>query len=132
MVRDLTFGVQIEVLPTVREQDGLALSSRNARLSPSQRRAAPALYAALQAGQDAIAQGMRAAARVRRVMQGRLSRTALARPDYLAVCDPETLEPVSTIGGRVVLLGAVRIGRIRLIDNLLVKAGRGRRQAAAR
>jgi pantoate--beta-alanine ligase len=132
MVRDLNFGVEIEVLPTVREQDGLALSSRNVLLSPSQRRAAPALYAALQAGQDAIVQGMRLGLRIRRVMQKRLSRHALVRLDYLAVCDPETLEPARTIGARVLLLGAIRIGRIRLIDNLLVGADRGRKQAAAR
>jgi pantoate--beta-alanine ligase len=128
MVRDLNFDVQIEVRPTVREKDGLALSSRNLLLSRSQRRAAPALYAALHAGRDAIVQGTRTASQIRRAMQKRLLRNALARPDYLAVCDPETLEPVSTIGGPVVLLGAIRIGQIRLIDNLMVKAA-GRRAA---
>jgi pantoate--beta-alanine ligase len=128
LVRDLNLGVEIDMLPTVREPDGLALSSRNARLTRDQRRASPALYAALQAGEAAIRDGMRSSPRIERVMHARLAQEPLIRRDYLTVCDPDTLEPVSTIRGTVVLLGAVRMGDVRLIDNLLVSGGRlGRR-----
>jgi pantoate--beta-alanine ligase len=127
LVQDLNLGVEIDMLPTVRERDGLAMSSRNARLTRSQRQASPSLYAALQAGEAAIRDGIRSTNRIRRTMQARLAREPLIRTDYLAVCDPETLEPVNTIRGTVVLLGAISIGTLRLIDNLVVSGGAGRR-----
>jgi pantoate--beta-alanine ligase len=129
LVQDLNLGVEIDMLPTVREADGLALSSRNAALTPAQRRVAPKLHAALQAGKAAIAHGIHSAMRIKRAMEARLAQEPLIRVEYLAVCDPETLEPLQTIRGTTVLLGAVRVGRIRLVDNLLVNAGKGRQQA---
>jgi pantoate--beta-alanine ligase len=120
MVEDLNLGTTIRIHPTVRQADGLALSSRNVYLTPAQRAAAPVLFQALQAGAQAIRRGTRRGRTINRMMVARVRHEPLARLDYLAVCDPLTLEPVFHVKTRVVLLGAVRIGRIRLIDNLLV------------
>jgi len=109
------------VCPTVRDDDGLALSSRNQSLTPTQRRAAPVLYAALRAGQAAVRAGIHSASRITRVVRDRIATEPLARVEYLSVCDPRTLEPLSRVTRDVVLLGAIRLGRIRLIDNLLVR-----------
>ncbi|MGH7232155.1 MAG: pantoate--beta-alanine ligase [Nitrospiraceae bacterium] len=122
LVEDLNLGLQVVVRPTVREPDGLAMSSRNAYLTPTQRRAAPILYHALRAGETALKDGLRSGARVQAVMLKRLSMEARIRIDYLSVCDPVTLEPLRRITRKAVLLGAIRVGRIRLIDNLLVQA----------
>lgn len=120
LLDDLSLGARLVLCPTVREPDGLALSSRNACLSPSQRRAAPALYAALRAGRTAVLDGVRSPAAIQQRMLRQLKAEPLVRLDYLAVCDPTTLEPLRKVTGRVALLGAIRIGRVRLIDNLLV------------
>ncbi len=127
LAEDLSLGTRIVLCPTVREADGLALSSRNALLTKAQRRAAPVLFQALQSGRAAVQAGVRSGAAVRRAMARTITSSAAApgvRVDYLAVCDPDTLEPLQRIAGRVVLLGAVRIGRVRLIDNLLVRSPR--------
>ena len=121
LVEDLHLGARVSVYPTVREADGLALSSRNAYLTPAQRRAAPVLFQALKAGRAAIRSGIRSGSAIQQAMRKVLSAEPLARLDYLAVCDPDTLEPLARIRDHTVLLGAIRIGRIRLIDNLLVK-----------
>jgi pantoate--beta-alanine ligase len=124
LVDDLNIGTRIVVRPTVREKDGLALSSRNAYLKPRERRAARVLYWALVTGRAAMRRGERSAAAVRGIM-GRIVRMEpLAKMEYLAVCDPLTLEPLTRIGKQAVLLGAIRIGRTRLIDNLLVSLSR--------
>lgn len=119
LVEDLNLGARVLVYPTVREADGLALSSRNAYLTPAQRRAAPVLLRALQAGRGAIRSGVRSGPKIRQAMRRVVAREPLAKLDYLAVCDPETLEPLARVRDRAVLLGAIRIGRVRLIDNLL-------------
>ncbi|MBI5776411.1 MAG: pantoate--beta-alanine ligase [Nitrospirae bacterium] len=121
LVEDLNLGARVVVYPTVREADGLALSSRNEYLAPAQRRAASVLFQALKAGRAAIRDGVLSGSKIRRIMRTALSAEPRARLDYLAVCDPDTLEPLTRIRDRAVLLGAIRIGRIRLIDNLLVK-----------
>ena len=121
LVEDLNLGARIVVCPTVRDDDGLALSSRNQSLTPTQRRAAPVLYAALQAGQAAVRAGIRSASRVTRLMRDRIATEPLARIEYLSMCDPRTLEPLSRITRDAVLLGAIRLGRVRLIDNLLMR-----------
>ncbi|MGH7259280.1 MAG: pantoate--beta-alanine ligase [Nitrospiraceae bacterium] len=121
LVEDLNLGARAIVYPTVREADGLALSSRNAYLTPAQRRAAPVLFQALKTGRTAIRAGGRSGAQIQKAMRKVLSAEPLARLDYLAVCDPDTLEPLAQIRDHAVLLGAIRIGTIRLIDNLLVK-----------
>jgi pantoate--beta-alanine ligase len=117
MVRDLDLPVELAVLPTVRERDGLALSSRNVRLAPDERRRALALSRALRAAESAIADGEREAAAVagaaRSAMNG-------VEPEYLALVDPDSFEPVQTVDGRVLVAVAARIGATRLIDNTII------------
>jgi len=120
LVEDLNLGARVIVYPTVREADGLALSSRNVYLTPAQRRAAPVLFQALKAGRAAIRNGVLSGTKIKQIMRTALSAEPMVRLDYLAACDPDTLEPFTRIRERTVLLGAVRIGGIRLIDNLLV------------
>jgi pantoate--beta-alanine ligase len=120
MVRDLNVPVKIVVSPTVREPDGLAMSSRNAYLSQAERRAAAVLWKALRAGREAIQNGNRNTSSVRSVVKRTISREPFARIDYVAVADPETLIEAKRIRLPVVILLAVRIGRTRLIDNLVV------------
>jgi pantoate--beta-alanine ligase len=128
MVEDLNLATRVKVCPTIRERNGLALSSRNEYLTPVRRKAAPALYAALRAGRSAIRQGIRSAARINQIMRARLAREPLARVDYLAACDARTLEPLTRIRHEAVLLGAIRLGRIRLIDNIVVKMPKAARR----
>jgi pantoate--beta-alanine ligase len=123
LVEDLGLGVRIIVCPTVRDYDGLALSSRNRHLTPAQRRAAPVLYEALQAGRTAILRGIRYGLQITHAMRKVIATEPTMRVDYLVVCDPETLEPLARVTKTAVLLGAVRLGRVRLIDNLLVRIG---------
>jgi pantoate--beta-alanine ligase len=120
LVTDLNLDVTVRVCPTVREDDGLALSSRNIYLSPGERKVAPRLYAALQAGRHAMRRGMTSGAEVTRAMKTVLARERLVTVDYLAVCDPMTLEPLRVVRRSAVLLGAIRLGNVRLIDNVLV------------
>jgi len=120
LAKDLDLGVAIIVRPTVREPDGLAMSSRNVYLSTQERAIAAVLYKSLQAGAAAIRQGHRHGAAVRKTMVTVIRREPAVTIDYLAVCDPETLEPLVAITGPSVLLGAIRLGSVRLIDNLLV------------
>jgi pantoate--beta-alanine ligase len=119
MVRDLDFPVRVEVLPTVREPDGLAMSSRNAYLEPADRERATALSRALEAAErearaDSLAAGLDAARR-------ELAAAAI-EPEYLEARDAETLEPVEQLADRPVLvLVAARVGAARLIDNVLIR-----------
>jgi pantoate--beta-alanine ligase len=117
MVADLSIPVEIVGCPTVREADGLALSSRNARLSPSERRAAGALHRALRAGRACVEQGERDPVRVRAAMTAVLVAEPLVTPDYAAVVDPDSLQSPTEVAGVVRLLVAARVGPVRLIDN---------------
>ncbi|MDN5345183.1 MAG: pantoate--beta-alanine ligase [Clostridia bacterium] len=121
MVRDLNFPVDIITVPTVREPDGLALSSRNKYLSPAQRRSALALYRALNLGADLIRRGERRAKTVWEAMTREILSYPETRVDYVAVCDADTLEPLLEIKGRVLLALAVWVGNTRLIDNLTLE-----------
>ncbi|MCB0864414.1 MAG: pantoate--beta-alanine ligase [Solirubrobacterales bacterium] len=120
MAADLDFPVRIEVRPTVREDDGLALSSRNAYLEPADRERAPALHAALGAAADAAEVGAATAdaiAAARRVLA-----EAGVEPEYLEARDAERLEPIETFNGRPVLLAiAAQVGGARLIDNVIIE-----------
>ena len=127
LVNDLNLGVDIVVRPTVREQDGLAMSSRNVYLSPDERRRAVTLYKSLQAGAAAIRTGETDAKTVRSAMVRVIQGEPAMAIDYLAVCDPITLEPLPTVARKAVLLGAVRLGTVRLIDNMLAAAKQVRR-----
>jgi len=121
LVQDLSIDTRIVRCPTIRESDGLALSSRNRYLSESQRHQAASLSAALRQGVQAIKQGATIVRTIQNSMQKMLKKISGVKVEYLAVCDAKTLEPLKHVKGQVVLLGAIQIGTIRLIDNLLVK-----------
>lgn len=122
MTKDLDFDTEVVVCPTIREEDGLAISSRNLYLDEAQRKAAGALYRSLTAGAEAIASGTRSAPEIRKIMEGILAgENLITGIDYASVYDPETLDEVNDIQTEVVLAVAARIGETRLIDNLLVR-----------
>lgn len=123
MVHDLNFPVQIVVCPTVREPDGLAASSRNQYLSPDERRQAPVLYEALTEGAGLIRQGLRDPRSVIDRIQQVIANVPQMRVQYVAIVDPDTLEPVKCIAGRVLVAAAVYLGNTRLIDNISVDVG---------
>jgi pantoate--beta-alanine ligase len=118
LVRDLQFPIEIVPGPTVREADGLAMSSRNAFLSAEERKVATVLHRALRAAEAAIAAGERRGDEVRRVLLEMLNSEPLARVEYAEVVDAESFQPLETLRGRLVLPLAVRVGGTRLIDNL--------------
>jgi len=120
MVSDLNFPVELVVCPTVREPDGLALSSRNAYLSPEERKAATVLYRALSAARKKYDGGERDAESLRTTMREVISFEPLAQEQYISAADPETLEELRKIDSAVLLSLAVRIGKTRLIDNFLI------------
>lgn len=121
MVRDLEVPVEVRVGQTVREKDGLALSSRNQYLEAAGRENAPILARALEQARSRIAAGERDGDALGHLMAGLIAATPGATLDYAAVVDPDNLEPVRTIGGTVLLLLAVKFGSTRLIDNALVR-----------
>ncbi len=120
LVRDLKLPVRLHVLPTVREPDGLAMSSRNAYLTAAERRQATVLHQALEHARRRIRAGERHAEPLVDAMRRLISEAPGARIDYAAVVDARTLEPRWRLRGRVAVLLAVWIGRTRLIDNILV------------
>ena len=119
LVRDLDLPVELAVLPTVREPDGLAMSSRNSRLAPDERQRAVALSRALRAAEAAVATGQRDAAAIAAAARAEMNGVA---PEYLALVDPDSFQPVQTVDGRVLVAVAARIGVTRLIDNTIVQA----------
>jgi pantoate--beta-alanine ligase len=121
MVADLNLPTRIVIGATVREADGLAMSSRNAYLTPEQRAAAPALYRALTAAERRYAAGERQAEALRQTMREVLAAEPLLTPEYVSAADPLSLRELEAIGERGVLLSlAVRTGAVRLIDNVLL------------
>jgi pantoate--beta-alanine ligase len=119
MVRDLDLPVELAILPTVREPDGLAMSSRNGRLAPDERQRAVALSRALRAAEAAVATGERDAAAIAAAARAEMNGV---EPEYLALVDPESFQQVQTVAGRVLVAVAARIGATRLIDNTIVQA----------
>ena len=122
---DLDLGTRIVVVPTVREPDGLALSSRNLHLSPEQRRAAPVLYGALQAGRRLVEDGVSDADVARRRIREIVGGEPLARIDYVSVADACTLRELDTVdrpalASLAVYFGETRLGETRLIDNITI------------
>jgi pantoate--beta-alanine ligase len=121
LVTDLGFETEVVVMPTVREESGLALSSRNDLLTPDQREHATAIINALREAKTAFKQGQRNAAELTQMVEGRLNDTGVARVDYVTVVDSETLQPVEKIGDdETLILAAAFIGDIRLIDNVIL------------
>jgi len=119
MIRDLDFPIRLVVGPTIREPDGLAMSSRNVYLSPDDRRLAAAFPAALFEGRDRAVRGERDAANLTESVRRKLG-TAGLPPDYVHAVDPETMAPVAAAAPGTALVAAVRLGKTRLIDNVLV------------
>jgi len=121
MTKDLSLDTEIVVCPTMREHDGLAMSSRNAYLDKEQRAAAAVLYRSLSRASEAIKAGERSGMAVRSIMQEDLSKeTLISGVDYASVYIPATLDEASEIAGEVLLAIAARMGSTRLIDNMLV------------
>jgi pantoate--beta-alanine ligase len=121
MVRDLNLDVDILIAPTLRESDGLAMSSRNVYLTPEERSEATVLYQAIRLARQMVEAGERDAERVIRKMRDLISERPSARIDYIAVVDTRGLEPVDRLTGEVLVAVAVRFGRARLIDNVILK-----------
>lgn len=124
-VADLDLDLEIVVCPTVREPDGLALSSRNVYLSPEERRAAPVIHRALRAAAALFGEGERRGPALRASVERVLSTERLAAIDYVSAADPETLEEVEIAKESVLLSTAVRMGATRLIDNVVLPEGAG-------
>jgi pantoate--beta-alanine ligase len=123
MVSDLNLDVEIVVCPTVRECDGLALSSRNLYLGAEERRAATVLYRALQAAKKELLAGVRDALELQRTMHKVLASEPQACVDYAEIVNAGTFEPAVRVGRNCYAVLAVRIGNTRLIDNMLIQAG---------
>ena len=121
MVRDLDVPVRLVFAETVREHDGLAMSSRNAYLSAEERTLAPALHRALRAGVEAVTHGIHDVAGVEHLMRKFMEETPGIDVDYLALVDPLTFEAPIDFGRDLLVAGAVRIGRTRLIDNIRIE-----------
>ena len=118
MIGDLDFPVQVEIVPTVRESDGLAMSSRNRYLNPEQRAAAPALYRALLAMREALERG---APKSEAIAANASGLNSVAAVDYFDVVDADTFEPLDHLRAPAFIIGAARFGTTRLIDNLWIR-----------
>lgn len=118
MAGDLSFPVEVVGCPVIREDDGLAMSSRNVYLTPEERQVAPVLQRALRLGAAAIRSGTTDADEVRTLMRSEIQAAPLGKLDYVEVADPDTLAPLSVATVHARLFGAVRFGRARLIDNV--------------
>lgn len=121
MVKDLDMNLEIVPCPTVREPDGLAMSSRNTYLNPEERQAATVLYRALSLAQELRSQGEEDAGRIRREISGIIRHEPLAIIDYVSLADNETLDELEEMKPPVLVSLAVRIGNTRLIDNIVLE-----------
>jgi len=121
MARDLNMDLEVAILPTVREQDGLAMSSRNVYLTGEQRREALVLYRSLCAFRDAVQGGERDAGKLRGMMNDLITAVPGARPDYVEILGTADLQPLETLQGGVIAALAVRFGKTRLIDNVIME-----------
>jgi len=120
MACDLNFPLEVVICPTVREPDGLAMSSRNAYLNPEQREAATVLYRALSKAKDAYETGERDGEKLRTLMRATLVAEPLAQMQYVSCADYDTLEELETVSGKALLSMAVFVGKTRLIDNFVL------------
>jgi len=118
MVADLNMNLEIIVAPTVREKDGLAMSSRNVYLSPEERQAATVLFKALTMAQNLYGKGERNAEHIRQEMTSLIGKEPLAKIEYVSIADAETLEELAEIDRPALASLAVRVGKTRLIDNM--------------
>jgi pantoate--beta-alanine ligase len=134
LVRDLAFDIEVVVLPTVREQSGLALSSRNAYLVEEDRRAAPVLYRALSQAKEVYMEGERGAKRLAETVRSQIEAEPRARLEYVSVVDADTMEKLERIPeDRPVLIAiAARLGNTRLIDNIIIQPARPKSRGTGR
>jgi len=123
MVDDLNYGIKMIIAPTVRERDGLALSSRNKYLSTEERKQAKVLYQALLVAKDMIKKGERKASRIVSGMRTLINKQPLADVDYIAITEANSLELLDKLKGEILISLAVRFGKTRLIDNIKIKVG---------
>lgn len=121
MVEDLNMNLQLMIRPTVREADGLAMSSRNKYLTPAQRREAAVLFKSLKEAAERIKRGERDPETLKDTIMQRISTAREARPDYVEIVDTSELRPVSTVAGSCLIAVAVKFGQTRLIDNIVVE-----------
>jgi pantoate--beta-alanine ligase len=122
MTDDLNFGMEIVVLPTVREGDGVAMSSRNKYLSQKERRTALVLIMSLRMAEDMVRSGQRDAAAIRRKMVDMIQAKPLAKIDYIAIVNADTLVDLDVVSGKTLIALAVFVGKTRLIDNVILDA----------
>jgi pantoate--beta-alanine ligase len=127
MAEDLNMDVEIRAMPTVREPDGLAMSSRNSYLSAEERRAALVLFRSLEEARRMFENGERAASRLRECLLTSIASEPLAELDYAEVVDPDSLEPVERIEGEALVALAVYVGKTRLIDNSILGSTRDKK-----
>jgi len=127
MAEDLNMDVEIRAMPTVREPDGLAMSSRNSYLSAEERRAALVLFRSLEEARRMFENGERAASRLRECLLTSIASEPLAELDYAEVVDPDSLEPVERIEGEALVALAVYVGKTRLIDNTILGSTRDKK-----
>jgi len=120
MIKDLNYSVKVKVMPTVRHEDGLALSSRNAYLSKNERAAAVVLFKALQLAEFLIGNGQRNSSRIISRMRQLIEKNKLARIDYIAIVEPEQLKEIKRVEPGCLVVLAVKIGKTRLIDNTII------------
>jgi pantoate--beta-alanine ligase len=121
MVEDLNMDIEVIGIPTVRERDGLAMSSRNTYLSPKKRKEAARLYRALRKGEECFRQGGKNTAVILTTVRGIIEEIKPTTIDYIKVCDAHTLEDIEAIKGEAIIAVAIQIGKTRLIDNLILK-----------
>jgi pantoate--beta-alanine ligase len=121
MTEDLDMDVEVIVLPTAREEDGLAMSSRNLYLTDKERKVAPLLYKSLKTAEELIRTGQRDSKKIIGKMNALLEKEKLIKLEYIAISQPETLKPVERIKKEVNISLAARIGKARLIDNITIK-----------
>ena len=121
MVADLNMNLEVVLVPTEREPDGLAMSSRNVYLSPEERQAALALWKSLKLAEQLWSQGERDAEKVRQQMMSLIQKEPLANIGYVSIAHPETLEELTDMGQSALVSLAVRIGKTRLIDNITIE-----------
>ncbi|MFC1767722.1 pantoate--beta-alanine ligase [Candidatus Margulisiibacteriota bacterium] len=124
MVKDVDMGVEVVALPTVKEADGLAMSSRNTYLTPRQRNEAAVLYRSLKFAKVLVRSGQTSAKKIKQAMKKMIRTKPLVKIDYVSICDPETFDEVNKIKERTLIALAAFVGRTRLIDNIVVSPRR--------
>lgn len=121
MIRDLNFPAVLKILPTKRESDGLAISSRNTHLSRHQRRQVAVIYQSLCAARKKISQGIRRTTLITKLIRTGIQKGSSGKIEYIACVDADTLKPLKTFKSRVLIAVAVKFGQTRLIDNIIVR-----------